>query len=227
MKKLLLSAFLIGSMSIQAQTVLERVGLGDGALLRNKVIDYKDGTIQGSPYLTSNFFYGEIEGIDGGLMMRYNAHRDEFEIKKTDQEKDLFSLPKEDRYGLIIGKFNNTIIRLKEYKDKTGDVVKGYLYELHKNGNISLLKREKIILQKEREGTGYQDYQPPKFSKGRTELYLEKGDGSIIEFPTNKKELLKIYPDKKNEIEAFLKSNKIKFNDESDMALIVDFIGKL
>ena len=47
----------------------------------------------------------------------------------------------------------------------------------------------------------------------------------ISEFPGSKKELIKLFPDKKQSIEAFFKEQKISFDKEADMIKIVDFLA--
>lgn len=228
MKKLILGALLLCTIASNAQSVFGQAGLSDGHLLRNRVIDYKDNSIAGSPYIDTKFFYAEIAGIEGSLMMRYNAHRDEFEVKKRegDNNDELFSLPKDDQYNTITGKFNNTIIKLKEYKDFNDNHVKGYLYELANNNGFALYKRLKVVLIKEKEGNGYEGYQPPKFVQGNTEYYIGNPSNEIIPFPKNKKELIKMFPDKKAQIDTFLKDYKIKFSNEEDQVKIINMISK-
>lgn len=45
------------------------------------------------------------------------------------------------------------------------------------------------------------------------------------EFPENKKGLIKLFPDKKEVFETFLKENKINFSDENDLKKLIDLIS--
>lgn len=228
MKKFILGAALLSVFASNAQSVFGQAGLNDGQLLRNRVIDYKDNSIAGSPYVDTKFFVADIEGVEGSVMMRYNAHKDEFEVKKRDADNDdeLFSLPKEDKYNTIFPKFSNTIIKLKEYKDLNDNHVRGYLYLLAESNGYGLYKRHKVLLTKEREGNGYEGYQPPKFVQGNTEYYLDNPASEIVPFPKNKKELITMFPDKKAQIDKFLKDYKIKFNKEEDQIKIIEMLSK-
>ena len=57
--------------------------------------------------------------------------------------------------------------------------------------------------------------------------FIGLGNGNIVEMPTKKKELLKMFPNKEKEIEEFLKSNKISFKDEKDLIVLVNYLDTL
>ena len=67
---------------------------------------------------------------------------------------------------------------------------------------------------------------PAKYYKS-SDIYFLKTKEKILEFPSSKKRLSKIFPDKKEAIEAFVKENKIDFDKESDKIKIIDFLATL
>lgn len=66
---------------------------------------------------------------------------------------------------------------------------------------------------------------PAKYVKMDDTFFLKNKDKGTSKFPDNKKGLLKLFPDKKEAIESFLKENKIDFDSESDLMKIIDFIA--
>jgi len=65
---------------------------------------------------------------------------------------------------------------------------------------------------------------PPRFSKENDQYYLKDTNGYITDFPESKKQLSKLFPDKKEAIEKFVKENKIDF--ETDRTKIIDFLAQ-
>ena len=67
--------------------------------------------------------------------------------------------------------------------------------------------------------------------KGKLDLYAQFSylfktkTGNIIPFPDTKKQLVRLYPDRKAAIETFLKENKIKFDADADRIKIIDFLA--
>jgi len=57
------------------------------------------------------------------------------------------------------------------------------------------------------------------------EFYILKSDGDLIEF--KKKNILDIYPEKENDIQKFLKANKIDFEEQADILKLADFLAIL
>ena len=55
--------------------------------------------------------------------------------------------------------------------------------------------------------------------------YFLKTKETISEFPNNKKGLFKLFPDKKQILEDFVKENKIDFDEVSDQIKIIDYLA--
>jgi cephalosporin hydroxylase len=67
---------------------------------------------------------------------------------------------------------------------------------------------------------------PAKFNKESDAYYLKDTNGNISDFPESKKQLTKLFPDKKTAIENFVKENKIDFDADADRVKIVDFLAQ-
>ena len=68
---------------------------------------------------------------------------------------------------------------------------------------------------------------PPKFVKADDTYFLGIKDRGIVEFPGSKKQLIKLFPDKKLPIEAFVKEKNISFNEDGDRIKIVEFLATM
>lgn len=224
MKKTIIALFLLGAFSGSAQSILDQLD-ASGGLYRDRPDGGYHEKAQGSPYINETFAVSEIAGLVGNVRTRYNAERDEIEIQND--QSQIFVLNKKDNFAKISNTYGKYVLRLVNYKNTSGDPVYGYLVELTTLNGISLLKRDKIILQKERQGkSSYDTYTPAKFVKAADDFYIELKDKSIIALPKNKKKFLELFPDKKDAITAFLKNNDYSMN-EADMTKIVRFVATL
>jgi hypothetical protein len=180
--------------------------------------------VQGVPYVTQTFMLGYIGVSKQNLLFRYNNEADNIEVK-FDEEK-VYVLTKEEKFGSVLIGQNNYV--LLNYTNLNGESIYGYLIEKNK-GAVSLMKRERIVIKKEKKvETSYDTYEPPKFVRGNDEFYLKLKDNSVVAFPKNKKGILELFPDQKQAIDDFIKTNKTSFTNESSMIQLVQFIsGKI
>jgi hypothetical protein len=179
--------------------------------------------VQGSPYIIESFTSGTIGVSKQNLLFRYNNEADNIEVKFD--EGKVYVLSKEENYGsVLIGKNKYVLLN---YVNQKGESTYGYLIEKSKS-NLSLFKRERIVISKEKlAASSYDTYEPPKFVRGDDEYYLKHKDNSIISFPKNKKRIVEMFPDQKQPIEEFIKTNKTSFSNESNIIQLVQFIDSL
>jgi hypothetical protein len=57
------------------------------------------------------------------------------------------------------------------------------------------------------------------------EFYILTANGDLIDF--RKKNIMELYPQKESEIQKFLKSNKINFEEQADILKLADFLATL
>lgn len=230
MKKLIMTLSLVlGIYSANAQGFFDRFG-GQGTtsnMLRNGVIDKKDSNISGTQYFDEKFYYAEISGVPEKVLTRYNTATDEIEIKKEDGQAE-FLLPKTEEYSTIISNYGRYILKRVNYTSLKGESINGYLVELWSNESaVSLLRRDKMRIEEAREGNGYTGQIPAKYSKATPEYYLQTKNKEVVLFPKNKKALTEMFPEKKAQIEEFLKANKVSWKNEEGMTKITQFIATL
>jgi hypothetical protein len=75
-------------------------------------------------------------------------------------------------------------------------------------------------------GSSYAEEKPPKYVVDKSKYFIKMQD-SLTAFPEKKSELLKLFPNSKEAIELFLKDNKIKFNEDTSLLLLINFLNTL
>jgi hypothetical protein len=177
----------------------------------------------GSPYNSTNFQEVKVEHVIEKAKMRFNIYNDEFEfILPT---KDTLILDKTDDFNNLIFVQTNVKYRLVNYTNVDLKNVYGYLIETYQKGAYNLFKKERIQYNEEKIArTSLETNMPAKFYKIKS-LYFLSSKGITKEFPTSRKKLTNLFPDKKEVIEKFLKENKIDFDSETDLKKLIDLIA--
>ncbi|MBF0694879.1 MAG: hypothetical protein IR153_07475 [Flavobacterium sp.] len=217
---------ILGLNTVSAQNMMDLVSPTHTDLFRNKAMGIqKYEKAVGSPYLDEKFNLANISGVKDLVLVRYNAESDEMDIDNGEQK--IYTLPKNDEYHTITFKNGMFTFKLRDYTDAKGKPARGYLIEKFSNNDIALYRKERVVFMAGKEAVNsYSNDVPPKLNRAKEEYYLQTKDGKTVEFP-NKKGLISMYPNKKSEIEKFLKENKLGFNRESDLIAITKFIANL
>jgi hypothetical protein len=190
-------------------------------------LKYDISTIEGSPYMSNTFESGQLyygDELVGNIFYRYNAYNEEIEIKQENrQEEPVRGLSKDKKIRLVTqGKPTS----FKTFIDKSGNTKNGYL-TLLASGDYNLYKHLKVTFKeaKKAENSFVQD-SPAKFSQF-TEYFLEDANGKRINEieMSNKKIVQLVDGEKRNELKAFLKENKIKIKDVNDLYKVMDFLN--
>lgn len=181
---------------------------------------------QGSPYLQKMFAPAKVEKINIKAFMRYNVFDDNFEF--ITPKNDTLILDKIDDFGTIVFAATNKKYKLTQYVDTKNKLFNGYLISLYEKGDFVLYKKENIAFYEEKLAkTTLERDMPAKYVKSDDFYFFKNKEKGTIEFPENKKQLLKLFPDKKEAMETFLKENKINFDEESDKMKIIDFLNTI
>lgn len=225
MKKTILTTLAIASFSFSfaqqtlsvngatgAQSVFDGIKSTTG-----KTLKYEE--IAGdSPYINKEFSNAKVAANYEQVPVRYNSYSDEVEFKKNGEVQ---VLPKTSDFSRIeVASPKQTIVLLQ-----TSDDLNGYFFELS-NGKNSLYKKIK---------TKFNDFVPaansyasdrPANFKTLPPVYYIKTDNGFIKKPRNQKEIIEQFPDKKESLSAFFKSNKIKFDKDEDLIKLVTFLNQ-
>ncbi len=182
--------------------------------------------ILGTPYTQTKFAYAEIENIPDKHFMRYNAYSDNFEFITF--KNDTLEMEKMDNINNITFTKPYKKYSYLNYISNTKGRKKGYLVEMYTKGDFLLYKKEAVTFYagKKAKNTLETDISA-NYSKVSYSYFFKTKTGNIIPFPENKKQLIKLYPDKKQEIETFIKENKVSFSEDYDRIKIIDFLSAL
>ncbi len=177
---------------------------------------------QGSPYSKMFFLPAKIEGISKVALMRYDVFNDEFEF--INSKNDTLILNKVATFNPITFSDENIKYQLVNYTKKNKSNF-GYLINAYQKNDCILFKKQNIIfVEKKVNSVPFETVVPAKFVQTDDTYYFKDGDKDITEFPTSKKGLVKIYPEKKAILEAFIKQHNIDFDKESDLIKLIDFL---
>lgn len=214
------------SLNLQAQAVRSQVLNPDhaGKIFRNPV--NKKNKPVGSPYLQQMFQGATVEDLNIKAFMRYNVYNDEFEF--ISQKNDTLILDKIEDFGKITFVGTNKKYRLIPYTNSKNSLTNGYLIELYNKADYTLFKKENISFTEEKVAkTTLEVGMPAKYTKIDDNYFLKLPNGNTTEFPDGKKALSKLFPNQKQSIETFLKTNKIDFDNAADLVKVIDFLATL
>ncbi|HUH51713.1 MAG TPA: hypothetical protein VLZ11_06410 [Flavobacterium sp.] len=224
MKKIIIGVFCLATFLGFSQN---RGGAEIGTGITGQVFNYGHKAVErhdivGSPYYEATMNLASISTFEeGNISLRYNAFQDEMEFRNRGE---VYYIPKSEDLTI---KF---LSPAKEYHyvgytDKN-KAYRGYLVVLS-DTKVGLYKREQMKFSQAREPqNSYDEFRPAEYSK-TADIYLIKVGAMIDNFPKNKKELIRTFPDKKAEISAYLKKTKISFSKEADLINLVHFLSTL
>lgn len=196
----------------------------EGAMTKNFAKIYK-ANIKGSPYYNEQFSPANVAPFDKVFLVRYNAALDAMEVIKG---TDTLIMGKNRNYIIKQSK-DNTTYRILEY-DKSKKERLGYYVQLTPNGKVVLYRkdRKKFVEVKKSAYNGNLNGTSAHFKSQKSEFYIEKGNsGNVMKLPKKKKKVIALFPEKADQIKAFLKENKIKFHKEKSLIKLVNFINTL
>lgn len=179
----------------------------------------------GSPYSNDNFFDAQITIMDTVVTVpvKYNVVLDEMEFRKDDKTYALVAKEKTE-VKMVLSKVTYNYVRY----NIENTTKKGFLIRNTTNDKINFYSKEVITYVPFKEAiNAYTQATPAHYRKDSNIYFIGLGNGNIVEMPTKKKELLKMFPNKEKEIEEFLKSNKISFKDEKDLIVLVNYLDTL
>lgn len=204
--------FVINSTSI-AQMYLQDV---DGRpFIEKHAVD-----VVGTPFLYKDFLEGTVMLSNGkkyeNIPLKYNSYKDELYFKNPKDNSLLSFVVPVKEFELAGQKYVNGFPAIDNFTDKS-------FYEILADGKIKLfVKNYKSIL----ENKPYNSATIEKKYEDIKSYFIIK-DGNMKRFKPSKKDFLIIFEDKSSKIDAFLKSEKIDFKNNLDLARVVEFYNSL
>ncbi|WP_276965365.1 hypothetical protein [Chryseobacterium sp.] len=225
MRKIVLTALAIFSFSFSfAQNTLSV----NGATGAQSVFDginsttgktFKYDEIAGdSPYIGKEFSDAKIAVNYEQLPIRYNSYTDEIEFKKNGNVQKKKKTTDFSRIEVLSPR--QVIVLLD-----TSDNLNGYFFELI-NGKNNLYKKIKTkFTDVVPAANSYASERPANF-RTLPPVYYIKTQNGFIKKPKNQKDIINQFPDKKDSLTTFFKSNKIKFDKDEDLIKLVTFLNE-
>lgn len=186
---------------------------------RNLTLD----KIQGSPYLSQDFINGKVWTVDGktfnNVLLRYNCYSDIIEFNNQGTAYDI--LPKDQVSKVELG---DKVFRYLEFQPGYGEK-KSYFQILSEGKAILCVKYHISFLERE-ELRGFSTPKPDRFDELNTTYWISVNESPAKEV-VSKSKLLDILSDKKNEIDAFLSSQKLSYKKIDDLKKIINYYNSL
>lgn len=174
----------------------------------------------GSPYYNAEFSPAIIGDSQTESLVRYNAFLDVVEVSENNS---VHELPKTKENSIIKLKKSSETLTLVQYSGEYD----GY-YILLADGKNQLLKKIKIRLFTEKSTITPDSQTKPGQTKydRQKPAYFIKTETQIINIPKNAKDLAFYFPEHKDDLNNFIKTNKIKLNKEEDLIKLVQFLNQ-
>jgi hypothetical protein len=225
-KLFLFTVFILWISSMNAQVTGYSLGDFYNSNLGSRygVIVGTEAGITGSPYEKKQFVPGDIYTSERhrypGIPLRFNIYSGQMEYLKESGEIFEVSSPEKIDSILVDGSKYVYVPYLTSSK-----VQKGYMKVLTE-GTPRLLVRMKISFHKAEPPALYKEAVPAGFDREPDEFYLSFPNQDAIPV-SGKKEFPEIWSGKQDELEKYLKSDKIKWNRQDDLVRLMNWFYKL
>jgi len=181
--------------------------------------------IEGSPFYFDNWQKGEIfpknesEAIEK-VWLNYNGYTKNFEVKKDNRYitldenwyKRVEITPKNQ--GKLIFETN---LLPKQTKQFVQLIYQGTNFYILQDFKVSLIKTEKV--------RNFGNIKVQSFASKQMYYFVTNGKANY--FKLKKKSILSILPQYKSEVEKYLKTNRIKFNEKTDLVKVMTYYEEL
>ncbi len=195
------------------QNYLEKIWIQDFGEL-----EIKD--IQGTPYVSPIFEMTDISATYNPINARYNNYKDEVEFERDNK---VYVLPKENQFSEIYFKGTNKKLKLLTNPD---NLTENYFFEIATGDVINIYKRTTVELQlPQKSNSPYKQDKPASFLKPKTTYYIMQ-ENKLKQIPNNIKKISSFFLNQKNEIDSFIKNNKIQMENDLDLKKLANFINK-
>ncbi|MDP2336212.1 MAG: hypothetical protein Q8N05_07135 [Bacteroidota bacterium] len=222
--------FIIGTLSVHSQVTVTNSEILLDKLRLNKGINGTEtatySTINGSPFLNSEFVKGQITLISGeksDANLRYDVYANEMQIKEKSEIFAIFHPEIVKVIEIDSLKFVYSIY-LKTLGDENSKDASYFI--LKADGKCQLLIKKNMRIQDAEPAKLYQDAKPARFIPTKDTYYLKLKDENAVKI-RNRKELLSVLGNQKESFSEFISLNKLSTNDIEDLFRIVSFYNGL
>src|SRR5674476_1127035 len=202
--------------SLNAQTMIN--GLMDSYRFKKMT----DG-VYTSSNLKEKFSPGKIITPEGttydGIPLRYNAYSDDLEFQKGE---DIYNI--DPKTIIRKAEFGGVVLGCMKY-DFFGKIQNG-LFEILTEGKATLLVKYTIKFLEKDKVQAFADPKPARFDTPKKEYYM-KIDEAPAKLFTNKKSLLELFGNRKDEMESYISKNKLSVREDDSLKNIIAYFNSL
>lgn len=178
----------------------------------------------GTRYITNDFRSAKL--IDGEEIyaMRYDAYKDVFEVKRDGEI--FYYLPKAFEYPVTFIE-DEKVYQVYTFQENN-TTTSGFYVVLNSGKNISLLLKEKINFHEEVKAQSPLDkYKPPTLKRATDTFFIGYNDKTSTKLPKRKKDLFKLFSNKSDKMQSFVKKEKLSFKNKEDLIKIFTYYNSL
>jgi hypothetical protein len=170
---------------------------------------------------------GKIVLLEGDTLrgsVKYDLQQDLVQYGVANERTTAYSA----RKVLFFEIFDNSVRRYRQFFALPFTTTSGYkapvFFELLEEGKLTLLSRESVE---------YRTYNSPYYMGSYSRLvlvykyYFLDDKGNISEFTGNKNDLIQLMKNKGDEVEKYIKANKLRHDDKHDFSRIVAYYNSL
>lgn len=199
-------------------------------LSNNKIIIKKNlSEYAGTPYENENFVKGIVyknnEYVTNNPLFRYNAFRDEIEVKEyaAQEEENAKVLIKSKEISVKMG--NKFFV----YIPKTSNLEnQGYFLQLEDGEKFNLFKKiKKQYVEGMAAPTSMKRDVPPSFKIEETYYLYDKQKQEYIELPNRKSKIVKILKKYKENIAVYSKEKDLNLKNDLDLSKLIHHLNTL
>jgi hypothetical protein len=170
---------------------------------------------------------GKIVLLQGDTLrglVKYDLQKDLVQHTVQDSKAEVYTA----RKVIFFEIFDESVKKYRQFFALPYTTAGGYkspiFFELLEEGNLTLLSREFL-----ENKTFSSPYYTGSYSRIvlTNKYFFMKEDGEIVEFNGSKKDLLDMMGKRSEEVEKFMKSNRLRFDEKYDFARIVAYYNSL
>ncbi|GEM_PF-2406859 len=178
----------------------------------------------GTSYINEGFLPAKLVDGHETYSMRYNAYKDVFEVER--EGEFFYYLPKKFDYPVTFID-DKKVYQVFSYEENN-KTTSGFFVVLSKGENSSLLLKEKINFHEEVKTESELDtYKPPTLKRATDTFFIGYKNNTSMKLPRKKRSFFKVFSNKSNEVESFVKKQKLSFKKKEDLIEIFTYYNSL
>jgi len=198
----------------------------DNVVIRTRKYD----DIRGSAYLYPEWSAGTLTDKNGkayaNLQLKYDTYSDRIELNQDGQVLEINSVAYPQFTLSVVQPGSNSVVK---HSFSTGYNVPGFsvnsYFDVLKEGGITVLKKFKTSFVEENVSS-YGTAEQKKSFQTKALYFIVNEKKNVKETKLNRRSVLEVFPEKAQQIEDFLKKEKLKLKTENDLVKVIDFLEK-